>query len=381
MKSIRIAIAAVASLLVIAPPAQTQRYWKDTLYPFVYYTQIDKFWFGGYYAKYSPIGYIDQPERYNASFSFTAAASTVGSYRVLLLADMPAWWDGWRVTAAAFAVRFNRLGYFGLGNGTSWVKDSVSAANPYFYAVSRQTQQIRTTVQRRVVGHLRVLAGTVFEHTDYRTLPGDNIFRRELADSNLTDAQIGYLDFVGRVGVVFDSRDNELDPHRGVFLEALYGGGEEYSRLTAHARAFVQPIEPLTIAGHVGIESMPGDPPLAPMTEMESSQGPFVAVGGYYSLRGYYDGRFAGPGKLLGGIEARYALLWAPSILELKVVAFYDAARVFGPGETVRLTTQGLHHGAGGELALRFGRNTLITGGVGFGTEGSQFLFGTTWSF
>ena len=143
----------------------------------------------------------------------------------------------------------------------------------------------------------------------------------------------------------------------------------------------MQPLEPLTIAARVGVEAMPGSPPLAPMTEMESSQGPFVAVGGYYSLRGYYDGRFAGQGKLLGGIEARYALLWAPSILELKLVAFYDAARVFGPGETVRLTTQGLHHGAGGELALRFGRNTLLTAGWGFGSEGSQFLFGTTWSY
>lgn len=381
MTRLRLTLTAVAALVLVAQPAPAQRYWKDTLYPYVYYTSIDKFWFGGYYAKYSPIGYIDRPERYHASLSLTAAASTVGSYRVLLLADFPAWWDDWRLTATAFALRFNRLGYFGLGNETVYVSDSVSSNNPYYYAVSRKTQQVRATVQRRIVGHLRVLAGGVLEHTDYRTLPGDNVFRQELADSNLTDAQVGFLDLVGRVGLVFDTRDNELDPHRGVIVEALYGGGDNYSRLTAHARAFVQPIEPLTIAARVGIEAMPGDPPLAPMTEMESSQGPFVAVGGYYSLRGFYDARFAGPGKLLGGIEARYALLWAPSILELKLVGFYDAARVFGPGEAVRLTTRGLHHGAGGELALRLGRNSLITGGVGFGNEGSQFLFGTTWSF
>jgi len=130
-----------------------------------------------------------------------------------------------------------------------------------------------------------------------------------------------------------------------------------------------------------GIEAMPGNPPLAPLTLMESSEQPFVSMGGYYSLRGYYDGRFAGPGKLLGGIEARYALLWAPSVLEVKLVGFYDVGRVFGPGEEVAFTTEGLHHGGGGEIAVRFGRNSLITAGVGFGAEGSQFLFGTTWSY
>jgi outer membrane protein assembly factor BamA len=114
---------------------------------------------------------------------------------------------------------------------------------------------------------------------------------------------------------------------------------------------------------------------------MESSERPFVTLGGYYSLRGYYDGRFAGPGKLLGGLEARYSLLWAPSVLEVKLVGFYDVGRVFGQGEDVRFTTDGLHHGGGGELAARFGRNTLIVLGVGAGAEGAQFLFGTTWSY
>jgi hypothetical protein len=47
----------------------------------------------------------------------------------------------------------------------------------------------------------------------------------------------------------------------------------------------------------------------------------------------------------------------------------------------VTLTTNGLHHGAGGEVAARFGRNTVIVFGMGFGNEGSQFLFGTTWSY
>jgi len=114
---------------------------------------------------------------------------------------------------------------------------------------------------------------------------------------------------------------------------------------------------------------------------MESSDRPFTAVGGYRSLRGFYDARFVGRGKLLGGIEARYAVLWAPSILELKLVAFYDVGRVFDAGERWRLTTAGLHRSGGGELALRFLRNSLLVVGYGRGSEGGQLLFGTSWSY
>ena len=88
-----------------------------------------------------------------------------------------------------------------------------------------------------------------------------------------------------------------------------------------------------------------------------------------------------GPGKLLGGIEARYGLIWAPRLLEVKLFAFYDAGRVFGPGESVRLTREGLHSALGGGVAVSMLRNTLLILEFGRGSEGSQFTFATTWSY
>lgn len=377
----RYALAVAAWLAALPSLAGAQRYWKDTLYPFAYYTTADKWWFGAHYGRFSPVTVFEQPERYHASVSGDVAFSTEGSYRAVALADLPAWWEGWRATLSFTGLRLNRLGYFGLGNGTAFVTDSVSPAGPYYYAVSRRTEQVRLTVQRRVVGDLRALVGTVLDRTTYRPLPGDNVFKQDLATGTVDSASLRYRDLVGRVGLVFDSRDNEVDPHRGLFVEALAARGDGYSRLTGQARGYVQPVEPLTIAGRVAIEAMPGSPPLAPLAEMESSDVSFVAVGGYYSLRGYYDGRFAAPGKLLGGVEARYALLWAPGVLEVKLVAFYDVGRVFGRNESVRLTATGLHHGGGGEVAIRLGRNGLLTTGVGVGAEGPRLLFGTTWSY
>jgi len=104
-------------------------------------------------------------------------------------------------------------------------------------------------------------------------------------------------------------------------------------------------------------------------------------VGGYHSLRGYHDGRFVGPGKILGGVEARYGLIWAPRLLEVKLFGFYDAARVFAPGEAVRLTRHGLHSSLGVGVAVALMRNTVVIIEGGKGTEGAEVAFATTWSY
>jgi hypothetical protein len=54
---------------------------------------------------------------------------------------------------------------------------------------------------------------------------------------------------------------------------------------------------------------------------------------------------------------------------------------VFAPGESVRLTGEGLHSSGGGEIAVALVRNTLFVLGIGKGSEGAQLLFGTTWSY
>jgi len=91
--------------------------------------------------------------------------------------------------------------------------------------------------------------------------------------------------------------------------------------------------------------------------------------------------RFVGPGKLVGGIEARYTLFWRPTLFEVKLVGFYEAGRVFGPGEEWRLTTDGLHPGGGGAVAIRLLRNALFTIGFAAGDEGARFLWSSGWSF
>ncbi|HEX4601709.1 MAG TPA: BamA/TamA family outer membrane protein [Gemmatimonadales bacterium] len=378
---LRAVSATLALLTGVAPTLGAQRYWRDNFYPYAYYSTIDGLWGAVHYGRYSPVGFVERPEPHLAAITLDAGASTQGSYAVLFDARAPAWWDGWRAALTLGVTRDNRLGYYGLGNATQYAPDSVAGGRPYFYKVSRARRAARATLERRAFGPVRLLAGVTLAHTDFRALPGPSVFARDLAAGTVDPSTVPFSDQVVRAGVVLDTRDHEVDPHTGVLAELLFASGTGYTRTTAAASVQVHPVKKLILAGRLAAERMGGTPPLAAEQEMESSERPFGAVGGYHSLRGYYDGRFVGPGKLLGGLEARYAVVWAPSVLELKLVAFYDAGRVFGPGEALRLTTSGLHRGGGGELALRVLRNSLLVVGYGRGSEGGQLLFGTTWSY
>jgi outer membrane protein assembly factor BamA len=368
-----------AARLGAQTPQETPRYWDFTYTPYGYYSSIDGWWLAGYARVYSPIGFRERPEPNRAAITLTGGASTQGSYLVELDAQAPAWWDGWRVGVTLDAFRSNRLGYFGIGNATPYDRDSLSPTSPYFYQVSRTSQLARLTIQRRVAGPVRVLVGGTLEHTTFRTLPGDGLFPRDRAAGVADSAP--FNDAAVRAGLVADSRDNELDPHTGVLAEALVAGARHYSRATFAVQGYVHPLEKLILAGRFVGERMSGAPSISAMQAIESSGRPYVGVGGYRSLRGYYDSRFIGPGKLLGGLEVRYALLYAPTILEVKLVGFYDVGRVFESGSAWRLTTRDLHKSGGGELMLRLGRNGVLVAGAGFGEDGGQFFFGSTWSY
>ena len=379
VKSALLLIAYPCALLAQAEPTPP-KVWIDQLYPYFSYNSIDGFWLGGHYGWVSPIGFVERPEPYFGRIGLDASASTEGSYTFIANAQMPAYWDGWRFGLALFAVRSNRLGYYGQGNGTAFDNDS-TVGRSHFYQVSRTTRSLRATIQRRIAGPLRALVGGTWEYTDFRELPGGSVFQHDLASGTITPDEVPFNDIVGRAGLVFDTRDLEPDPHRGVFGELLVASGRGYTRTTASFRGYVHPFNRLVIAGRIAGESMSGSPPISAQFTIESSEGPFNAMGGYRSLRGYHDGRFLGPGKLMGGVEARYGVMWAPRVMELKLLAFYDAGRVFGPGESVRLTREGLHSAWGGGFGAALMRNTVVTFVVGKGTESTEFMFQKQWSY
>src|SRR5438445_280301 len=148
------------------------------------------------------------------------------------------------------------------------------AGRSYFYRLGRPIRTARFTVQRRIVGPLRILAGGSLEHTDFRDLPGESVFKRDQLSGTIRPDEVPFNDRIARAGVVLDWRDLETDPHRGVFVEGLVASGRGYTRRTGTVRVYVHPLDRLILAGRIAGEGMSGTPPVAAQFTMESSEGP-----------------------------------------------------------------------------------------------------------
>jgi outer membrane protein assembly factor BamA len=391
----RVAVAAAALLLMTAPAgAQIPNLptfgedWTDLAFPKVYYGK-DGFGVGLYYAQINQLGFEDwdAPQPFQAMVSLDANLTTSGTKRLELALRAPKWVDGWRFVVSLEGRRDAREGYFGIGNNSVFDKDRVTDAAPHFYE-SKNTRWIgRGEVQRRIVGGLRILAGIHAEHWTIDTLSGPSQLAEDLAAGVDPAIGIGTAEMVGRIGLVFDTRNDEPAPARGLLLEAILSaadsgvlGNVSYTKATFSASGYLPVTQRLRVAARLLGETMSGTPQLGSYYRIEASDRPFRGVGGPDSHRAIPQRRLLDADKLLGNIDLRYDLFAVPTLFRATGVAFVDAARVFPAGE-FELGTEDLSVGGGLGLMVQFFRTGILGTTAGLGPDGVVWGFHTWWPF
>ena len=292
----------------------------------------------------------------------------------------PALVDGWRFLIIGRIIRESRFGYYGLGNDTPHDPDLVTDTSKHYYRLRRVSALGRADVHRRIVGRLRAFAGLAYRKSDFSTLPGPSLFGDQIAAGVVDSSDLSGLALAGRLGVVLDTRDKELDPRRGLLAEALVEGDGSFSRVTARVLGVISPGPRLRLAGRAAGERMDGDWPLSEAFWMETSWTAFSALGGYYTHRGLRNNRFVGPGKLVLSAEARYDFVRIPTLFELVGLVFVDGGRVFDDAEW-DVTLRGVHWGGGIGVGIKIYRSTLF--GISFGASADGFTgdLGFGWSY
>jgi outer membrane protein assembly factor BamA len=392
---IRAALALLVGLCAAAPQAAAQLLhilprntrWVDVGYPKLFWIPREGVTAGGYYGIIRPQAYSDfeSAAPVEALVSLDGQISASGSRFIALDAWAPNLVKGWRFHLTVAAKHWNREPYFGIGNATTADSSSIAGADE-FYRMRRIRNYVRGEVQRRVVGRLRVLVGWHAEHYFLDTLAARSQFAYDRAAGANPRIGVGTNDVSVRVGLVYDTRDREAAPQRGVLLEAIQGfadadilGDLTYQRTTLSARAFLPLTERWGLAGRIAGETMGGTPGLDSYFEMEASDRPFGVLGGPDSHRALYRNRFLGADKLLGNLEVRYVVL--PYGLRTVAFGFLDAGRVFGPGDFT-LTTDGLKVGGGlGAMIQLLSETALIGPSLGIGPDGLTFQLHWRWTF
>lgn len=324
-----------------------------------------------------------QPAEYEARNTYTAAldgavgATSEGSRLALLRFRAPGLWKDWRLDALVGAERLVRYGYFGLGNATEKNDDLVTEDTPFIYRVRRIRYEGRVEVTRRISGPFHAALRAAAVDMKYTTLPGPALFINDFGEG-LDEDEVS-----GRLALLYDTRNNEYNTTRGLFAEAgvQVGDAEDsYTRVYGVVAGYYPVREGTVIAGRLGGSGTEGTPTLYARASVPAWDREVPVLGGENSHRSFDTGRFLGDGTLFANLEVRHDLFPFGDLGSVTLVGFLDAGRVF-EDESFRLTTEDLHVGGGGGVAVRILRTAIFVFNFAGGPDGFNFSFGNGWMF
>ncbi len=313
------------------------------------------------------------------SFGVDARIATSGTRGALFSFDAPGRWRNWRVLAVLGSERLQRAPFYGVGNSNT-IADSLPST---FYRYSLLRTTALATVERRVAGPVRLHTAIQWRH--YHARPeGDSTLFGKFVTSGLADTT-GKTNVEARVGLLFDTRDEEASPTRGVFLETMAAhsiSGYDYTRTLLSAREFIHfgSLEQWVVGLRQAAELASGPLPVPVAYERLTTWYPDDGFGGPTSLRLFTAGRFLADNRAIASVDLRYKWLDAPfpsSPVRIWVLGFADAGRLWNHGEKPGLSDWHWSTGAGGRLQLS--KSTII--GIDFGVADRSLGFGVGTSF
>lgn len=192
---------------------------------------------------------------------------------------------------------------------------------------------------------------------------------------------------IAQLGIVYDTRDLEPDPSRGVFVELtgefsskLLGSNRDFTKFFLHGKYFV-PILPsvfdkLVFAARGALEYTDGDAPFYEYQDGWSTEGSIEGLGGLRTLRGYKDFRFLSRWMGYVNLELRYRFAdcrWLGQHFAFMAVPFFDTGRVWD--KLSDLGIGGFKSNGGLGLRIAWNQSTILMFDYAMSSEDQQFFF------
>jgi hypothetical protein len=294
--------------------------------------------------------------------------------------------EGWRMTAFAGSERQLAQPYYGVGNATVYDPQLENAPNSYFYRFGRARLRASTDFQRRIGrSSARMLVGAGVSRSTFDITPydsGTTLLASQTGGLTPPATRTNYL----RTGVLWDTRDQEIGPHRGTWAEAIVqrvdtrlGATEDFTRWTTIIRQYVPVSSRIVFAQRIVAQGIEGDAPFDELATIQSSFKQQEGLGGSGSIRGIPKDRYIGKALFLSNSELRwravdFGLFGRSSFLALS--GFADAGRVWTDRFDASTMLSDLHVGYGGGLRLGFGPSFIVATDVGHSSESSAAVYG-----
>lgn len=317
--------------------------------------------------------------KYNHSLYFEASWYTKGSGIFRFYYDSDQLIKGIRTSVDISYIpdqAFNFYGYNGyqaVYNNDWTITDNTRYKSRLYYNFKRQFFRIKTDFQGNIInnGKLRWLAGVDFYNINQNTLDRDRLNKGKPEAKQLSDTAILYDQYTNspeinstvpkwqivpeteknggyftalKLGLVFDTRDNEANPMRGIWSEIILASAPKptssmdqgFMKLAiTHRQYFTLVKNKLSFAYRLAYQgTILGYTPTYAQQIMyvskmngESNEG----LGGNKTIRGVKRNRVIGDGWLMGNAELRWKFVnfqWINQNWYLALSGFFDTGKV-----------------------------------------------------
>ncbi len=293
---------------------------------------------------------------------------------------------GVRVTGAV-SYQYDPLYYFYGFNGAQTYEQSLDLnadTKTARYNFQRGMLRVLLDFQGRIAENVNWVAGTSFwnfkaqDFTSDKYLASTSLYNQYVREGLISSVQSsGGSHLEAKAGLVYDSRDMEAAPSKGIWAEAyvngsprLFGVESGYLKLVAHFRQYLSlGTDRFVFAYHLGYQdTVLGETPfymLPVIYTLYLRQTGSEGLGGLNTVRGLIQNRLTGEGYLWGNFELRARLFDFKFIGQSWYLAtnpFLDAGYVsrayredvFGVGDRYAVS-------AGAGLKLAMNQNFIIS--------------------
>ncbi len=249
---------------------------------------------------------------------------------------------------------------------------------------------------------LRLLAGyelawvniTTFDNkqTDVKDANGNDVTN---GVSKITEDKSQLLGYGSNVisqlqlGIVYDTRDLETDPSKGIFAEVTnefsngaIGSNFNYDKVFVHGKFYKQLFpsffKRLIFAGRIGMGYTAGDAPFYEYQDEWSSEGSIEGLGGAHTIRGYKQARFLGRVMNFENIELRWRFAQSNFLkqhLAFSAVPFIDAGAAWNSFDRIGSNLGNFRYSPGLGLRIAWNVNTILRFDYAVSNEDAQFFF------
>ncbi len=262
---------------------------------------------------------------------------------------------------------------------------SLTGANQSYNTYIKQEYIINVSGEYSLLhSKLRVLIGGEF--AGLNVTPTNDTLSRLINDSvfGVGKSKISFL----QLGIVYDTRDFEPDPNRGVFAEITneysnhllgsdYNMNKIFAQIKWYKRLFPSKFKKLIFASRFGIGYTFGGSPFFEYQDQWSSEGSIEGLGGAHTLRGYKQSRFLDRGMCIFNTELRAQFAKTSLFkqnLKFSIVPFFDAGTVFEKINNLA-SLKRIKYSEGLGLRIAWNSSTILRFDYAISKEDNQFFF------